>query len=85
MKGCPHRGASLEPTRPPDGAKAAHDTRRADPKASELVVALGALLREAGLDSEAMLARARSGEIRAAYERNRSEAIAAGVLLRSTV
>jgi 2-hydroxychromene-2-carboxylate isomerase len=41
--------------------------------------ALAALLREAGLDAEAMLARARSDEIRAAYERNRLEAIEAAV------
>lgn len=37
------------------------------------------LLREAGFDADAILAGARSEEIRAAYERNRLEAIAAGV------
>ena len=40
---------------------------------------LGALLREAGFDAEAMLASARSDAIRATYERNRLEAIEAGV------
>jgi 2-hydroxychromene-2-carboxylate isomerase len=40
---------------------------------------LAAMLGEAGFDPDAILARARSEEIRAAYERNRHEAIAAGV------
>jgi 2-hydroxychromene-2-carboxylate isomerase len=41
--------------------------------------ALGSLLHEGGLDADAMIALAKSDEIRAAYERNRLEAIAAGV------
>jgi 2-hydroxychromene-2-carboxylate isomerase len=40
---------------------------------------LAALLREAGFDPEPLLAGANSPEIRAAYERNRLEAIEAGV------
>jgi 2-hydroxychromene-2-carboxylate isomerase len=41
--------------------------------------ALGQLLREEGLDPIAVMSRAESDEIRAAYERNRQDAIAAGV------